>query len=249
MHPRRRPDITRANVQNLFQTCNFHDTVAHRLAGAVKIPTVTYDGMGHVGRDPRWDIFFSFSDYMRETFPRVLDHPQSDPTNHGLPTASQVPGTEGGNRQRPWVALHLAGFRGRDQTTFIHGPLRREYTVQTILRLVLVNRLQVVPAGEATSEEWTYPPFSGHYDGEFIWGRGSEDDKSNLIAMLSAIDCLLDCDFKPQRTVIVSVGFDEEGGAEQSYGARCLAETLIERYGKGGVELIVRELRINIPPR
>ncbi|OAG35252.1 hypothetical protein AYO21_10588 [Fonsecaea monophora] len=100
---------------------------------------------------------------------------------------------------------------------------------------------QVVPAGESTSEEWTYPPYSGHYDGEYIWGRGSEDDKSNLIAMLTAIDCLLACDFVPDRTVIVSVGFDEEGGAEQSYGARCLAETLLERYGKDGIELIFDE--------
>jgi Gly-Xaa carboxypeptidase len=98
---------------------------------------------------------------------------------------------------------------------------------------------QVVPAGDSTSEDWTYPPFSGHYDGEYIWGRGSEDDKSNLIAMLTAVDCLLACDFTPNRTVIVSVGFDEEGGAEQSYGARCLAETLLERYGKDGIEMIV----------
>lgn len=39
--------------------------------------------------------------------------------------------------------------------------------------------------------------------------------------------------------MIVSIGFDEEGGADQSYGARCLAETLMERYGKDGIEMIV----------
>lgn len=57
--------------------------------------------------------------------------------------------------------------------------------------------------------------------------------------MLTAVDCLLACDFKPQRTLIVSVGFDEEGGADQSYGARCLADTLLARYGKDSMELIV----------
>lgn len=98
---------------------------------------------------------------------------------------------------------------------------------------------EVVPAGESTSLQWTYPPFSGHFDGEFIWGRGSEDDKSNLIAMMTAVESLLVCDYQPQRTVIISVGFDEEGGADRSYGARCLAETLLERYGKDGIELIV----------
>lgn len=90
-----------------------------------------------------------------------------------------------------------------------------------------------------TLDRWTYPPFSGYYDGEYIWGRGSEDDKSNLVAILSAIDALLNCNFKPTRTVLVSIGFDEEGGADQSYGARCLAEHILEIYGEDGIELIV----------
>ncbi|KIV90191.1 hypothetical protein PV10_07522 [Exophiala mesophila] len=99
----------------------------------------------------------------------------------------------------------------------------------------------VVPAETSPYAKWTYPPFSGHYDGEFIWGRGSEDDKSNLIAILSAIDCLISHGFSPLRTVIISIGFDEEGGAEQSYGARCLAELLLARYGHDGIEMIFDE--------
>jgi len=98
---------------------------------------------------------------------------------------------------------------------------------------------QVVPVNETMTETWTHPPFSGHYDGEYIWGRGSEDDKSNLIAMLTVIELLLSQGFRPARTVILSIGFDEEGGAEQSYGARCLAQELLSRYGKDGVEMIV----------
>lgn len=105
-----------------------------------------------------------------------------------------------------------------------------------------IDFLQVVPAPESTADRWTYPPFSGHYDGEYIWGRGSEDDKSNVIAILSAIESLLDCDFTPTRTVIVSIGFDEEGGADQSYGARCLAQRILDIYGEDGVELIVSTL-------
>lgn len=104
------------------------------------------------------------------------------------------------------------------------------------LRLTLKK---VVPAPESTLDRWTYPPFSGHYDGEYIWGRGSEDDKSNLIAILSAIDALLCCNFTPTRTVLVSIGFDEEGGADQSYGAKCLAERILKIYGENGIELIV----------
>jgi Gly-Xaa carboxypeptidase len=57
--------------------------------------------------------------------------------------------------------------------------------------------------------------------------------------VLSAIDALLDCNFKPTRTVLVSIGFDEEGGADQSYGARCLAKHILEIYGEDGIELVV----------
>ncbi|KIW96234.1 uncharacterized protein Z519_03302 [Cladophialophora bantiana CBS 173.52] len=205
MHPRRRQDVTHKNVHQLFQARDFQDSVAARLADSVKIPTVTYDGMGHVGEDPRWEVFFQFSDYLKKAFPRVYEQLTVETVNqHGL----------------------LYTWRGSQEA---------------MKPLLFMAHSDVVPAGESTSEEWTYSPFSGHYDGEYIWGRGSEDDKSNLIAMLTAIDCLLACDFIPHRTVILSVGFDEEGGAEQSYGARCLAETLLDRYGKDGIEMIFDE--------
>jgi Gly-Xaa carboxypeptidase len=102
-----------------------------------------------------------------------------------------------------------------------------------------VNGKQVVPASASTSDRWTHPPFSGHYDGKYIWGRGSADDKCNVIAKLSAFEALLEADFKPTRTIIVALGFDEEGGADGGYGARCLAERLLEIYGVNSVEMIV----------
>lgn len=100
--------------------------------------------------------------------------------------------------------------------------------------------MKVVPVTNATLKRWTYPPFDGHYDGTYVWGRGSEDDKSNLIAMLSAIDALLDLDFRPTRTVILAVGFDEEGSSKEGpYGAAGLAKHLLEKYGRDSMELIV----------
>lgn len=71
MHPKKRPDITQRNVDSFFQSPEFQDAVARRLAGAVQIPTVTYDSMESVGKDPRWEIFYKFSNYIKETFPRV----------------------------------------------------------------------------------------------------------------------------------------------------------------------------------
>lgn len=32
------------------------------MSGAVKVPTQSYDGMGEVGEDSRWDVFYQFAD-------------------------------------------------------------------------------------------------------------------------------------------------------------------------------------------
>lgn len=111
--------------------------------------------------------------------------------------------------------------------------------------LLLMAHTDVVPVSGSTADAWTYEPFSGHYDGKFVWGRGSEDDKSNVVAILSTIELFLSKDFQPTRTVVMSIGFDEEGGADKSYGARCLAGVVLQKYGKDGVEMIVSRSPLN----
>jgi Gly-Xaa carboxypeptidase len=112
--------------------------------------------------------------------------------------------------------------------------------------LLMMAHSDVVPVSASSTQTWTYEPFSGYNDGQYIWGRGSEDDKSNLVAILSVIDLLLeDKMFKPTRTVVFALGFDEEGGADQSQGARCLAELLLQTFGKNGIELIVSSHHIH----
>lgn len=44
--------------------------------------------------------------------------------------------------------------------------------------LMLMSHLDVVPVEEKTVDRWTHPPFSGHNDGKYIWGRGAADDKT-----------------------------------------------------------------------
>ncbi|KAH8591017.1 hypothetical protein B0O99DRAFT_520430 [Bisporella sp. PMI_857] len=41
------------------------------LSNAVKIPTVTHDGMGIPGEDERYEVFYKFYEYLQETFPLV----------------------------------------------------------------------------------------------------------------------------------------------------------------------------------
>ena len=68
---RNRPDISQCNVEQLFNNGEFRDLLANLLVGSVKIPTVAYDSMDHVGVDPRWDIFYKHSEYLKTTFPKV----------------------------------------------------------------------------------------------------------------------------------------------------------------------------------
>lgn len=67
-------------------------------------------------------------------------------------------------------------------------------------------------------------------DGEFIWGRGSVDDKSGLIGILSALESLLSTNFQPRRTIVIASGMDEESSGAN--GAGKLAPYLSATYGK-----------------
>jgi hypothetical protein len=49
----------------------FFDKSLKRLQGAVKISTESFDDMGQVGGDPRWDVFVDFHAYLEKTFPLV----------------------------------------------------------------------------------------------------------------------------------------------------------------------------------
>jgi Gly-Xaa carboxypeptidase len=60
-----------------------------------------------------------------------------------------------------------------------------------------------------------------------------------LIGILEAVELLLEAEFEPKRTVVLSFGFDEEVSGRQ--GAGHLAEVLIDRYSKDGAAVIIDE--------
>lgn len=104
---------------------------------------------------------------------------------------------------------------------------------------LLLAHQDVVPVPGDTINEWTHPPFSGFFDGKYVWGRGAFDCKTTLIASMSAIESLLRFRWTPQRTLVLAFGFDEEISGIQ--GAKRISEHLEERYGKDGVALLVDE--------
>lgn len=185
----------------------FQAVAVQRLSGAVQIPTQSYDDMGKIGEDSRWDIMYEFAEYLEKTFPLVHASLQREKINtHGL----------------------LFTWKGTD--TKLKPNL-------------LMAHQDVVPVPDSTVKSWTYPPFSGYFDGKLVWGRGSSDCKNQLIGILSAVEALLSAAFVPKRTLILSFGFDEEISGRE--GAQSLAKFLLERYGHGSIAAIVDEGAVN----
>jgi Gly-Xaa carboxypeptidase len=192
-----------ADMDAYIETEQFRNESVARLGGAVKIPTQSYDDMGPIGEDSRWDIFYQFSDYLKSQFPGVHFVLDLDVVNtHGL----------------------VYTWKGSNDT---------------LKPLLFMAHQDVVPVPETTVGSWTYPPFSGAYDGKHVWGRGASDCKNSLIGILESVELLVKARFKPARTVVLSFGFDEEiSGME---GAGHLAPYLVEKYGKDAFAAIVDE--------
>lgn len=76
--------------------------------------------------------------------------------------------------------------------------------------VLFMAHYDVVPIEDET--KWEKPPFSGEFDGKYIWGRGTLDDKFSMIAALESVKLLLEKGFKPARTIYLAFGHDEEIG-------------------------------------
>jgi len=93
--------------------------------------------------------------------------------------------------------------------------------------ILLAAHQDVVPAGEeAGASPWSHPPFGGEVAEGFVWGRGALDMKGPLIAIFEAVENLLRADYRPQRTLYLALGEDEECGGLQ--GAAQIAALLAE---------------------
>ncbi|OSD05272.1 carboxypeptidase S [Trametes coccinea BRFM310] len=104
---------------------------------------------------------------------------------------------------------------------------------------LLTAHQDVVPVEPLTIDVWQHPPFSGYYDGEYIWGRGSCDDKPGLIGTLTAVEELLRIGFKPTRSIVLAYGIDEERGGIS--GATAIRDYLLKSYGEYGFSILVDE--------
>jgi carboxypeptidase PM20D1 len=91
--------------------------------------------------------------------------------------------------------------------------------------VILMAHSDVVPAGDTAS--WEKNPFSGENDGQYIWGRGTLDDKAEMISIMEAVEKLLSEGYEPERTIYLSFGHDEEISGLR--GARTIAQSMKEK--------------------
>ncbi|KAL2015631.1 hypothetical protein VTK56DRAFT_5071 [Thermocarpiscus australiensis] len=191
------------DLYDRISSTEFRNASIRRLSGAVQVKTESFDDLGPVGEDRRWDVFYNFHRYLETTFPLIHKKLLVEKVNtHGL----------------------LYTWNGSDES---------------LKPTLLMAHQDTVPVPPETIDAWTYPPWSGAYDGKYIWGRGASDCKNQLIAAMETLELLLEANFQPKRTILLSFGFDEECSGTQ--GAAHLAPFIRKRYGDDGIAVIVDE--------
>lgn len=91
--------------------------------------------------------------------------------------------------------------------------------------VVLMAHLDVVPVDDGAP--WRYPPFGAEIHDGAVWGRGTLDDKGELVAICEAVETLLEQGFTPAQDVWLSFGCNEEVSGT----AATLAVEELERRG------------------
>ena len=240
LHPTRHAQIA-AVLDSVYADPDFKRSVYNALAGAVRIPsvyththtpalshvhcrTVSRDDSGPIGQDPAWLPFADLHRYLQQTFPTVfVSFPAFGPRFISL----QIRQTERHTRQHVRPRVPLAGlyqcktllvgcpsrsvccprtFHGHSQHVQMSSlsirPLSLSGTIRRTRAIMMVSPSSLCDACSCRLGTW-------------IWGRGTCDDKADLIQKLVVIDALLQHDFTPARTIVLAFGFDEESTGQQ----------------------------------
>ncbi len=199
-------DFLKARVESSA----YQAEIIQKLIGIIRIPSESYDELGAIGMDKRWDVFYDIERYIQEMYPVVFQNVKLDHANtHGLILTWE--GTV------PYLAAKP---------------------------ILMLAHQDVVPVLADTIDDWKHPPYDGHFDGEFIWGRGATDDKGYLISIIESVDLLIKSGFKPKRTIILAFGCDEEISGENC--GRPIFDLLHDRYGDDGIYFIMDEGSVGI---
>lgn len=188
----------------------YADKAAGRLSRAIQINTVSFDDMPEDPADPRFEGHAKFAEFLEGEFPAVYSALKHEIVN---------------------THAHLFTWEGSTDRKPVY----------------LMAHEDTVPVNKDTEDQWTFAPWSGEITkdhskatpGTWVWGRGASDCKNSLMGILGSVEKLLEEGFKPERTILIGYGFDEEIGGGR--GALPIAELIEQRYGKDGVSFIIDE--------
>lgn len=72
-------------LRDTVESSAYHDEIIQKLTGIIRIPSESYDDLGPIGTDPRWDIFYQIEDYIKTHYPTLTNTLTLDHANtHGL---------------------------------------------------------------------------------------------------------------------------------------------------------------------
>ncbi|MBL8376838.1 MAG: M20 family peptidase [Burkholderiales bacterium] len=115
----------------------------------------------------------------------------------------------------------------RERYPLVHAQLKREVIGAHSLLftwpgsdtsakpIALLAHQDVVPVAPGTEALWQHQPFAGVIADGHVWGRGTLDNKVNLITQLEAVETLLKAGYKPRRGALFFFGHDEEVGGRE----------------------------------
>jgi carboxypeptidase PM20D1 len=92
--------------------------------------------------------------------------------------------------------------------------------------IILMGHYDVVPVEQSALDKWIVAPFSGAITDTCIWGRGTSDDKFGIVSILEGTEAMLRKGFRPQRTIYLCFGHDEEISGQ---GAKAIVEYLEQK--------------------
>ncbi|KFA74050.1 hypothetical protein S40288_05142 [Stachybotrys chartarum IBT 40288] len=206
-----------------------------RLQALVRIPSFSYDDT-EPENDPRWQVFNQIHDALQVLYPNVsLESPGGLVVLLLLLLLQLLLLLSISPRTQLSIARHTRMTRN---TVNSFGLVYAVQGTNASLRpFMLTGHQDVVLVPD--------PPFSGHCDGHRVWGRGASDDKNIVTAILSVLEHLLsNPSWKPKRTIIVALGFDEESSRRR--GAGTISKYLQDKYGPQSMAMILDEAGLGL---
>lgn len=200
-------------INYILSDKSFHTSVRKKLLNAVKIPTEIFDGMENPQSVKSLKELYEL-DPRWKPFEKFHDYLE---------------------KTYPLVHKHLQ-LKKINKFGLVYTWKGSDTSKKPIM---LTAHQDVVPVPHETIDQWTFPPFEGGFDGKYLYGRGVSDCKNLLIALMGTIELLLEEDkFKPQRTIILAFGYDEEAAGK---GAEEISDYLVNKYGPDSILQIIDE--------